>query len=220
MAGGVDINVAFPDLQLLKDSFKTLPKTIAAKHMAAALGKAIEPGLKALRRTTPRGPTGNLKRAIRKKTKRYISSGSGVALAGFTAAPRKKAEDLKSNQKGYHQGLVEFGTKKRFAKKKSRNGLVIASSYKRKEFAITSGRGGKLRTPKNSFFRSAPANQKELSTGQMPVGGRFGKPPVRTAFEQTLPQMRSLLPAEMTKALNNALRDKADRYKSRKKVKP
>ena len=216
MASGIDIEAAFPDLPLLKESFKALPKNISAKYMAAALGKAIEPGLKALRRTTPRGPTGNLKRSIRKKTKRYVSSGAGVALVGFTAPPRKKAENLKSNEKGFHQGFLEFGTKKRTATKKSARGFVVASSYGRKQFSITSGRGGKLRTPKNSFFKAAKKGE-ELDLGRMPVGGRFGRPPVKTAFESTLPQMRRLLPVEMTLALNKALRDKAKDFNSKKK---
>lgn len=217
MASGIDIEAAFPDLSALKESFKSLPKNISAKYMAAALGKAIEPGLKALRRTTPRGPTGNLKRSIRKKTKRYVSSGAGVALAGYTATPRKKAENLKQNEKGFHQGFLEFGTKKRTATKKSARGFVIASSYGRKQFSVTNGRGGKLRTPKNSFFKAAKKGE-ELDLGRMPVGGRLGKPPVRTAFESSLPQMRRLLPVEMTLALNKALRDKADKYSRRRKA--
>lgn len=218
MASGIDIEAAFPDLPLLKESFKALPKNISAKYMAAALGKAIEPGLKALRRTTPRGPTGNLKRSIRKKTKRYVSSGAGVALVGYTAPPRKKAENLKRNEKGYHQGFLEFGTKKRTATKKSARGFVIASSYGRKQFSVTSGRGGKLRTPKNSFFKSAKKGE-NLDLGRMPVGGKLGKPPVKTAFESSLPQMRRLLPVEMTLALNRALRDKAALYRGRRKAK-
>ena len=217
MASGIDIEAAFPDLSSLKESFKALPKNISAKYMAAALGKAIEPGLKALRRTTPRGPTGNLKRSIRKKTKRYVSSGAGVALAGYTATPRKKAENLKRNEKGFHQGFLEFGTKKRTATKKSARGFVIAYSYGRKQFSVTSGRGGKLRTPKHSFFKAAK-NGEQLDLGRMPVGGRLGKPPVKTAFESSLPQMRRLLPVEMTLALNKAVRDKADKYSRRRKA--
>lgn len=219
MAGGIDIEATFPDLSALKEGFKALPKNISAKYMAAALGKAIEPGLKALRRTTPRGPTGNLKRSIRKKTKRYVRSGAGVALAGYTAPPRKKRGEAKKNEKGYHQGFLEFGTKQRKATKKSARGFVIASSFGRKPFAISSTRGGKLRTPKNSFFKSAKAGQ-PLNLGRMPVGGKLGKPPVRTVFESTLPQMRRILPVEMTLALNKALRDKAALYRSRRKVKP
>ena len=82
---------------------------------------------------------------------------------------------------------------------------------------MTSGRGGKLRTPKHSFFKAAK-NGEQLDLGRMPVGGRLGKPPVKTAFESSLPQMRRLLPVEMTLALNKAVRDKADKYSRRRKA--
>jgi len=36
---GVDIDIELPTLKELQDAFKSLPNNIAAKHMAAALGR-------------------------------------------------------------------------------------------------------------------------------------------------------------------------------------
>jgi hypothetical protein len=66
----IEMEIAWPTLKELQDAFKLLPNNIAAKHMAAALGRAIDPTFKLIRQLTPRGPTGNLKKAVRKKTTR------------------------------------------------------------------------------------------------------------------------------------------------------
>ena len=99
----IEVDIELPTLKEIKIAFRFLPNNIAAKHMAAALGRAIDPAFKRLKKNTPRGPTGNLKRAVRKKTKKYVRSGAGVALIGFAKPPRGTAvESRKSNELGYH----------------------------------------------------------------------------------------------------------------------
>lgn len=211
MAGGIDLSLEFPELNALKEAFRTLPKNIAAKHMAAALGRAMEPAFTALKNLTPRGATGNLKRSIRKKTKRYVASGSGVALVGYTAAPRKKAADLKSNEKGQHQGFLEFGTKARRTKKN------IASSFKRTGpiKAVTAKRSRKtVSSPKPpKGFMKVVRKGDTVDLGEFPVGGKAGLPPVRTAFERTRGAVSAALTKEMTVSLNNALKEMANPFK-------
>jgi hypothetical protein len=212
---GIDINVSFPELESLVQGFRGLPKRLAAKYIGAALRKAIAPGAKRLKQTTPRGPTGNLRRAVAIKVKRYTKGlyGNAVALAGFRAPPKKKAEDLKGNEKGHHQGWLEFGTKERKVSAVSRRGFVIASSWgnkggKRTGFKIIPTGDGKLRTTgKNTFFRSAKKAAGTLTLKKMPVGGSLKKPPVRTAYEETVSQQRSILRIEMTRGLQNATRE-------------
>lgn len=209
---GVDITVDFPELKQIKQAFSDLPNNIAAKYMASALGKAITPGYSALKQLTPRGPTGNLRRAIRKKTKKYTKRGTGVALVGYTAAPRKKAETLKGNEKGAHQGFLEFGTKER--KTKGR----IASSFKRSGpvKVVIARRAGTLKTkpkPPKGFVKAASAGG-SVSLGAFPIGGKGGLPPVKTAFERTKSQISGLLTKEMTAALNNATKEMASPFRT------
>lgn len=213
MAGGIEITIDVPELEQIKDAFRKLPGNISAKYMAAALGKAIEPGLKALRQLTPRGPTGNLRKSISKKTKRYVKTGAGVALAGYTAPPRKKAEDLKGNEKGAHQGFLEFGTKER--KTKGR----IASSFKRSGpvKVVVAKRAKNIRTspkPPKGFVKAAPAGG-NVSLGAFPIGGKGGVPPVKTAFDRTSGQISSLMKKEMAIALNNATKEMASPFRAK-----
>jgi len=211
MAGGIEVTVEFPELAEIRKAFLTLPKNLSAKYMASALGQAIDPGFKLLKTLTPKGPTGNLRRAIRKKTKRYTKTGSGVALAGFTAPPRRKASDLKSNEKGQHQGFLEFGTKRR--KTKGR----IASSFRRSGpvRVVVARRSGAVTTkpkPPKGFVRAVRKGG-TVDLGEFPIGGKAGVPPVRTAFERTRTQISARLNSEMTRALNNAIKEMASPFR-------
>jgi hypothetical protein len=118
----IEMEIAWPTLKELQDAFKLLPNNIAAKHMAAALGRAIDPTFKLIRQLTPRGPTGNLKKAVRKKTTRYVKDGAGVAVAGYTKAPRGKI-DKKANERGGHAHFVEK-RHKRSSHKRSRSFFI------------------------------------------------------------------------------------------------
>lgn len=214
MAGGVDIGVDFPQLDEMKDAFRVLPTNIAAKYMASALRKAIAPAYKMLRQLTPRGPTGNLKRAVRTKTKRYTRSGAGVAMVGYTAAPKKKAIDLKGNEKGAHQGFVEFGTKQRRTKGRiassfSRTGKIQAVRGRRRKSKVKSSP-----KPPKGFVKAAKKGD-TVDLKQFPIGGRKGIPPVKTTFERTLPEMRANLPKEMKVALHAALKEMASPFRQK-----
>ena len=173
---GISITVGVPGLEQIRNQFLALPNNLAAKHQAAALRRAAEQGgtLQALKANTPRGPTGNLKRAIAVKSKRYPRSGVGIAILGFKSG-RKMNEPYDRTKLGYHQGLVEFGTQERF--RKTQDGRLV-------------------------------------STGKMPVGGSFGRPPIRTAWEQTRARVESLMVQELTKAFDKAARELADQIKS------
>lgn len=173
---GIRITINLPGLEAVRNAFAMLPKNLAAKHMAAGLRRAAEKGgtLQALKSNTPRGPTGNLRRSIAVKSKRYPRTGVGIAILGYKSG-RKMNEPYDATKLGYHQGLVEFGTKERFRRTKD---------------------GGRV------------------STGKMPVGGSFGRPPIRTAWEQTRAQVESLMVQEMQAAFDKAARELADRVKS------
>jgi HK97 gp10 family phage protein len=173
---GIRITPNVPGLDEIRKEFLGLGKTLSAKYMASALRSAAKKGgtLEALKSMTPRGPTGNLRRSIAIKSKRYTRTGIGIAIIGFRSG-RKMNEPYDKEKLGYHQGLVEFGTKERFRRTQ----------------------GGTRK-----------------STGKMPVGGSYGRPPVRTAWEQTREKVESLMLQEMKDAFENAAREIADRAKS------
>jgi HK97 gp10 family phage protein len=207
-AGALELEITFPELTQLREEFKDLKKNIAAKHMGAALRAAMQPGIAALRKNTPKGPTGNLRKSIKLKIKKYPKDGNAVGIVGYSWG---------GDSKGYHQGFLEFGTKERKTKGRFasswKSSSLNNSQYVRGGFTIlnpTRGRNaGKLVTkprPPKAFFKSAKANQ-VVSLGKMPIGGRTGVPPVKTAFQQAQPAMRSLLQQELATRLEKALNE-------------
>ena len=216
-AGALELSMEFPELTELREQFKSLPKNIAAKHLGAALRVSMKPGVSALRKNTPKGPTGNLRKSIKTKIKVYFKDGNAVGIVGYSWG---------GEAKGYHQGWLEFGTKERrtegrfastaFSGTAERRGkgkfVPSRTPAKSTTFQIfTPGRGkyaGKLRTKPypRSFFKSAKAGQ-VVSLGKMPIGGRTGVPPVKTSFNQAQPAMRSLLQQELATRLEKALNE-------------
>ena len=202
------------ELAVLRAAFRQLPKNISARYLGAALRVASKPALAALRRLTPKGPTGNLRKSIASKVRRY-KSGNAVALVGYQAA---NTDNPKA--RGFHQGFVEFGTKKRSTKGRYASTFRSKTPERAGPFQIVVARrgrsAGKMRTkpfPK-SFFKAAKAGQ-QVDVGRMPVGGRKGQPPVKTAYQASLPEVRKTLELQMAVRLENALKDVADRAKSR-----
>jgi hypothetical protein len=173
---GIRITADIPGLEEIRKQILGLGKTLSSKYMASGLRSAAEKGgtREALKTLTPRGPTGNLRRAIAVKSKRYPRTGVGIAILGFRSG-RKMNEAYDNTKLGYHQGLVEFGTKERF--RRTEGGLRV-------------------------------------STGKMPVGGSYGRPPVRTAWEQTRARVESLMLEELTTAFENAVREVASKTKA------
>lgn len=228
MAGGIDIKVEFPELKQLQAAFRGFRPSLARKHMGAAIRRSLAPGLTALRGNVSKGPTGNLARAITSKVKTY-RSGNAVGLVGFVAAGSGKNKSAgggsvkKGKDRAFHAGFLEFGTKERIIKTSSRRaGASVASSFKTLgpfKIAKVARRGkfaGVVRvntSPKypKAFFKKAPRGE-VLSLREMPVGGKKGQPPVKTAYRESLSSMRSALSVEMTKSLINAQKDLADKF--------
>jgi len=236
MASGIDIKVEFPELRKLQEAFRGFRTSLARKHMGAAIRRSLKPGMDALKRNTPRGPTGNLKRAITSKVKTYVS-GNAVGLVGFVAAGSGKSKSAgggavkKGKDRAYHAGFLEFGTKERIIKTSSRRaGASVASSFKSLgpfKIARTAKRGkfaGVVRvntSPKypRAFFKKAPKGG-ILSVRDMPIGGSKGEPPVKGAYRESLGTMRSQLAIEMTKSLIAAQKDLAANFPSKRDIGP
>jgi hypothetical protein len=70
------MTLEFPDLPGLAEQFRQLPKSLASAAIGAGVKRALKPAEEELKRQTPVGPTGNLRRGIATKAKRYTKTGS------------------------------------------------------------------------------------------------------------------------------------------------
>lgn len=205
-AGDIELSLEFPDLTQLREELKAVPKNIAVKHMVAALRIAMKPGVEALKRNTPKGPTGNLRKAIKFKGVKYTKDSNALGMVGY---------EYGKGSKGSHQGFLEFGTKDRQTKGR------VASSWRRSSLTnsryvaggfriVNPKRGknaGKLTTvprPPKAFFKTAKLGQR-VQLGRMPIGGSTKRPPVKYSFQQARPMMENLLRMELGKRLEKAL---------------
>ncbi len=110
----------------LQQAFKTLEK----KAKRAVGRKGITAGstllMKRMRALAPVGKTGNLKRSIGRKYKRY--GGVDVVIVG----PR-----ITEEASGQHAYIVEYGTKERFTEAGASRGVMPAIPFMRPAFAQT-----------------------------------------------------------------------------------
>lgn len=145
-----------------------------------------------------------------------------TAVAGAGSVRRGK-------NRGFHQWWLEFGTQERFITKisntpygrrghlrrvpgrpavevrphivKAGQNAVIASSFNKRGPVFNSD-GSK--TP-YSFFKKAKKGESFISVKSMPAGGTPRLPPVRTALEQSQPQITQILQQELRISLERAL---------------
>jgi hypothetical protein len=233
---GLFIEPSFPELEAIKAQFRSLPNKLSAKYIGSALRRTLAPAEAKLKGNVAKlnRVSGNLKRAIATKVKRYPKTGNAVALVGFVAAGSGKSAQFRGGtvrtgkDRAFHAGFLEFGTKERQIKSSSRRaGASVASSFKTRgafKIAKTATRGpsaGFVRvstTPKypKAFFKKG-ARGEILKTGQTSIGGpKLGVPPIKDAYKRSLPQMRQLLASEMAKSLLNAIKELANPFPVRK----
>jgi hypothetical protein len=126
------MTLEFPDLPGLAEQFRQLPKSLASAAIGAGVKRALKPAQEELKRQTPVGPTGNLRRGIATKAKRYPKTGSAVAIVGYrkSGSGRPPKEGAKRRNKSadqtQHQFLVEYGSKPRVTKSGASRGRMPA----------------------------------------------------------------------------------------------
>ena len=203
MAGKGWVMAHIVGLGNLKAQFdRVADRKVAALHMGAALRIAAKPALKELKKITPKGPTGNLRKSSMITVRRYWNQGNAAAFIEHKSSKRQ-------GKKGMHSSILEHGTKPRFTKGK------IASSYKDKTlgpFDIIQKRvtkrgkhKGKFRfttRPKypKAFFKIASKDQEKVSLGAVPA-----RHVVSHAYYNALPQLQTEMIKELTKALGKAI---------------
>lgn len=123
---GIRVEVSIPGLEQIQKDFLQFGKYMSARYMAAGLKRAVERGgtVNVLKNLTPKGQTGNLRRAVAIKSKIYLNTGTGIAIVGYRSG-RKWKEPYDPTKLGYHQGLVEFGTKQRY--RRAAGGLRVST---------------------------------------------------------------------------------------------
>ena len=206
-----------------------------AATLEAALEKAIWPAYLRLREVTPVGPTGNLKRAAHYKTVKYPKDGAAVGLIGYRQSPRERGTATAGSvrigkERGFHQWWLEFGTKERVVTKLSDKpyqrkshtrrmksgkvatvsahqvkgqGAVIASSLAARGPFDINADGSKSQP--YAFFMKGKKGQGAIRLPAVPPGGRGGRPPVQTAFEQTKNQVAEILRRELSISIEAAI---------------
>lgn len=113
------IKIEGPDLFEIREAFRSMPKHIKARVIGAGLKRAAAPGEQALRKVTPVGPTGNLRRAIKTIVKKYPRDGAAVAIVGYVKAGSGTSKSAgggkvkKGADRAFHQFWLEFGTRDR-----------------------------------------------------------------------------------------------------------
>ena len=137
-------------------------------HMKAALKVAMQPGGQLLKNETPQGPTRNLQKSVQVVTRDYRRDRKWFAAVGYSATGAKskiaKAGYRTGSSLGYHQGLVEFGTKPRRTE-----GRIASSRGRFTSMTVSNKRNGDIRTtpkPPKGFFKSARTGQ-TVDLGQM-----------------------------------------------------
>lgn len=188
---GIELKAELPSLDELIKSFRALDNRLAAKHMQPVLRKATKPALQRLRRSVRKGPTGNLRKAIATKFKKYVRDGGAVGLVGY-----------ENKREAYHQHLYEYGTQPRYTRG------PVASSYKRRAFTVersaTPGAAGRNtlnpRSDFNFYYRSWTG--RPVYTGiAMPRNS------LEDAFESSLGTMRGIMRQEMSAQLEKAINE-------------
>jgi hypothetical protein len=249
---GIVISADFPDLKKVGDAIRGLGDSkFTAAALKAALAKAIKPAEDRLRQITPVGPTGNLKAAVMSIAKAYPKDGNAVGLIGYRRSGKRDSESAAGGKvrassgrigdRGYHQWMIEFGTKPRVVGKfsntpyqrkspsepfvrtrlgkqetvrgsgvphivKKGQNAYIASSFKSLgPFELVKRRDGGFVTdpPYQAAYFKKSANP--IVIPPTPAGGIAGRPPIRTAFQETQAQVAAILQQEMQISLERAV---------------
>ena len=183
--GDIGVDFATSDFEKFADTLRRSlgpgndTQNVFNKHMKTIMSKSQTGILGTLKKNTPKGPTGNLKRSTLTVVRDYKKDRKWFAATGFSTQSNKNNPPKKAGARrtgkflGFHAGMVEFGTKNRQTK-----GL-IASSFNSTNFTIkTTKRGknkGRLRTspgmPKGFFKRAPQTGAGGVFLGSVPGRG-------------------------------------------------
>jgi len=166
--GRIELNAELEGLDaLLKNLSQALRPDQKSRIVEKAMKKAIQPVVAALQRTTPLGPTGNLRNAISSKVVRYPLNGNAVGVVGFQRAGRARSDSAAGGSvrigpdRAFHQWWLEEGTQERFVGTLSNKPYIRKSHQRRMASGVVAeisehtvkGQGGYIAS---SFKRLGP----------------------------------------------------------------
>lgn len=222
-------------LEAVVAELKKLPEEISLKYQMQALRKASKPGQQALKsQVASLGQvTGNLLAAVDKGERKYTNNKQrlpvAVVVIGYRRPTNAKSQRgatpafaggsvLKGPNRGYHSHLVEYGTRPRSpgkSKSAGRKRVIVNGRINSVFLRVKQQATGKIL----SSFKSRGAFTGK-GRGQYPkdfiatgtVAGSPARHPLKKAFEQSKPQMQSILDSEMRKALTRASREYVKKF--------
>lgn len=224
---------ALTPLDDVVSELKKLPADISNKYQSKALKKAAKPGKAALQQNVRAigQVTGNLLASVTDVTRKYTNNKAripvSVVVIGFrrpVGGGKQKAVEpafaggsvLKGPNRAYHSHLVEFGTSGRRFPGKSRavkrrrvilDGQIVTQRDRIKE--QPSNARGVLSSFKSrgpfAFGRRGLYPVDFIATGS--VAPMPALRPLERSYKQALPAMKSILDAEMRRALTNAVKE-------------
>jgi len=209
-----------PPISELRARLASFGTVISAKYLGAALRKASEPALKALRAEVDKrkktSVTGNLRRAISTKVKRYSRTGNAVALIGFAAVSGKrvpKEGQGRAKDQAFHAGLIEFGTKNRVTKSQYASSVYSKTPGRSLFTILPEARAGRGMSRKlfvrprlkpaypKAFFKRAKADM-VVDLGSTPAYA-----PIKKAWLASKSQVQQELSKSLEAAIISASRD-------------
>ncbi len=118
MQVGISFDLDRGDYAVLMKRLRSMTLVEQGNMFAAALRTVASPFVRAVKRQTPVGPTGNLKRSISHDIKKYRGGQLVYAYIGPSWWNR-----------GRHGHLVEYGTKRRINKRGQNRGIMPMNPF-------------------------------------------------------------------------------------------
>lgn len=195
----LNTNAILSMVEDIRKGFDTIDDPgLKKKYLGAAVNQSIDPLLPKFRKFIPKLITGNLKRSAAKKVIRYTNT--AVGLVGYAMSHKEKGGSSRT-QKGWAQGFIEYGTKKRYTR-----GSIASSYNTRGAFEQVYQQNGQFETnpsyPVAFIKRAAPGQRVELA--RSPEGGKAGVKPLATVWKQNKRNTAQRMLANLRKALANA----------------
>lgn len=207
---------------------QALPKDLSLKYQNQALNKASKPGIQALRAQVARigQVTGNLLASVSSTKRKYTNNKRqipvGVVVIGFrrptNAQSQQGAESAfggtvkRGPNRAYHSHIVEYGSSGRRTPGKTRRinrRRAVVGGRIRTVFDTVQDKPSSDRAIMSSFKTRGFTRRANYPIDFIATGSVAPMPalhPLKKAFQQSEPQMRSLIDIEMRKALSNAIR--------------
>lgn len=146
-------------------AYRSLPGTLARKHLTAAMRRSVRPFQPALRAATP-VRSGNLRRSVKTIVRFYDRANWGGNVVGIVGYSRGASDPKK---RGNHSTIVEDGTRPRFRKNRASTGSMPPRRMLRD--AVAARRAGILDNLSRELVVSLEKAARELATGK--ARGKF-----------------------------------------------